>query len=279
MEARHQSRRRRSLAVRPPCLRAVFALAFVMAASLFSTVAAEAELSQHGDLIVAFDGSLQPTKLPREQLAPVAVSVAGDFHMENEGPLPQLRKIKVAINSAGRLYDKGLPTCEVEAIQPATERQARAECKGAIVGSGNVALEVKIPSQAPFPVEAKVLVFNGPRHGGQKQILAQAYAEDPPGAFVLTFEVKEGEGLFGTVLTTRLPKPAWDWAYLTHFDMVLKRIYRYRGERRSYVSAACAAPDGFPGAVFPFAKANYRFDNGQSLTTTVVRSCKVKADN
>jgi hypothetical protein len=27
--------------------------------------------------------------------------------------------------------------------------------------------------------------------------------------------------------------------------------------------------------VFPFAKATYGFDNGQSLTTTVVRSCKV----
>jgi len=77
------------------------------------------------------------------------------------------------------------------------------------------------------------------------------------------------------VLSTTLPKMAQDWAYLTHFDMTLKRTYTYKGKRRSYVSAACRAPAGFPGAVFPFAKARYGFDDGRELKTTVVRSCKV----
>jgi hypothetical protein len=57
--------------------------------------------------------------------------------------------------------------------------------------------------------------------------------------------------------------------------MTLDRQYRYRGEGRSYVSAACSAPAGFPGAVFPLAKASYGFANGQTLRTTVVRSCRV----
>jgi hypothetical protein len=106
-------------------------------------------------------------------------------------------------------------------------------------------------------------------------ILAQVYAKDPPGAFVLSFKVKRKDGAFGTVMSTSLPPSAQGWAYLTHFDMTLKRIYEYRGKRRSYISAACSAPAGFPGAVFPFAKASYGFDDGQKLTTTVVRSCHV----
>jgi len=76
-------------------------------------------------------------------------------------------------------------------------------------------------------------------------------------------------------MSTTLPQSAWGWAYLTHFDMTLDRRFRRHGKVRSYVSAACSAPDGFPGAVFPFAKASFGFDNGQRLGMTVVRSCRV----
>ena len=245
---------------------------------LCPTLPANAELTQAGKLIVGFDGGLSPTKLPRTDPAPVSVRVAGDVRHASGDPdrLPQLRRISVGINRAGRLFDKGMPSCEVGKIQPATEAEAQARCARSIVGSGNVELQVRLPNQEPFMVRATLLAFNGPQHGGQKTILAQVYAEDPPGAFVLTFKVKRRGGVFGTVLSTTLPKSAQQWAYLTHFEMTLHRIYRYRGERHSYISAACAAPAGFPGAVFPFAKATYGFDNGQKLTTTAFRSCRVR---
>ncbi len=236
---------------------------------------AQAELFQQGRLIVSFDGGLMPKTLPRKQLAPVAVSVAGDFKATEGADLPQLRTISVAINRAGVLDDKGLPACRVKAIQPATEAEAQTLCHRAIVGTDHVTVAVHIEGQAPFPVRAKLLAFNGPRRHGQKFILAQVYSEAPPGAFVLTFRLKRRPGLFGTVMSTTLPRSAQSWAYLTHFDMTIGRRYRHQGKARSYVSAACAAPDGFPGAVFPFAKATYGFDDGQRLTTTVVRSCRV----
>ena len=238
-------------------------------------IPAQAELSQEGDLLVSFDGGLQPRTLPRNTSAPVTVRVAGDFKATNAARLPQLRTISVAINRAGELYDKGLPVCQVENIQPASEVEARRVCGSAIVGTGHVAVAVHIPTQAPFAVTGKLLAFNGPRRGYHKTILAQVYSKKPPGAFVLTFTVKREKGLFGTVVSTTLPGSARKWAYLTHFDMTLKRTYFYRNKQRSYVSASCAAPAGFPAAVFPFAKASYGFDNGQALTTTVVRSCKV----
>jgi hypothetical protein len=243
--------------------------------ALGAAVPAAAEVSQQGKLIVAFDGEMSPKILPRTKVVPVAVRVAGNIKATKGAPLPQLRTISVAINSAGQLYDKGLPTCHLDAIQPATEAEAQSVCHRSIVGSGHVALRVHIENQQSFPVKANLLAFNGPRRHGQKLILAQVYAKDPPGAFVLSFKLKHRPGLFGTVMSTTLPSSAQGWAYLTHFDMTLDRRYRYRGKVHSYVSAACGAPAGFPGAVFPFAKASYGFANGQRLSTTVVRSCRV----
>jgi hypothetical protein len=208
----------------------------------------------------------------------VAVRVAGDVRLaEDSGAdqLPQLRAITVAINRQGRLFDRGLPVCEVKTIQPTTEASARRVCGGAIVGGGHVVLQAHIPTQPSFEVKAKLLVFNGPRKGGHKLILAQAYARTPPGAFILVFRVSRRDGLFGTVMSTTLPPGAQKWAYLTHFDMTLHRVYAYRGQRRSFISAACLAPAGFDTALFPFARGTYDFADGQRFTTTVARSCTV----
>lgn len=236
---------------------------------------AQAELTRKGDLIVSFQGEISPSELPRTQASPVSVRVAGDVKTTNGLRLPQLRTISVAINRAGRLYDKGLPTCRVESIQPATEAVAQKRCADAIVGSGHVTLVVRLPSQGDYISRNNLLAFNGPRKGGKKLILAQIYSKNPPGAIILTFEVKHGKGLYGNVIETTLPEYAEGWAYLTQFEMTLGRTYSYRGKKRSYVSASCAAPAGFPGALFPFAKATYEFTGGETVTTKIMRHCKV----
>jgi hypothetical protein len=248
----------------------------VAAALLCLAGPAAAELSQQGELVVSFDGGLAPSRLPRTEPAPIAISVAGTVKSAKKGTgIPQLQTISVAINRAGRLSDVGLPVCRVASIQPATEANAREHCGGAIVGHGSVAVEAHVPTQPAFMVHASLLAFNGPTVDGRKEILAQVYAQEPPGAFVLTFRLSRRPGLFGTVMSTRLPASARGWAYLTRFQMTLHRIYRYAGRRRSFVSAACSAPAGFPGAVFPFAKATYGFSGGRRMHTTVVRGCHV----
>jgi hypothetical protein len=250
-------------------------LSAVLLGCLCLCAGVSAELAQQGKLVVGFDGGLSPKTLPRNKPVPVAVKVEGNIKTTQGAPLPQLRTITVAINRAGRLDDGGLPTCNVDAIQPATEAEAQALCHRSIVGTGHVSLQAHISGQHSFPVKGKLLAFNGPKHRGRKLILAQVYSDDPPGAFVLTFTLKKQPGLFGTVMSTTLPKEAMGWAYLTHFDMTLDRSYRHNGVIHSYVSAACSAPPGFPGAVFPFAKASFGFAGGQKLRTTVVRSCRV----
>jgi hypothetical protein len=258
-------------------MNAVRALVVATALVLCLSITAQAEVSRHGDLVVSFESGVSPRTLPRHDPAPVAVSVSGKIRGSGTRGtvLPQLRTISIAVNRGGLFDVKGLPTCVVNLIQPATEAEAHKVCGDAIVGSGHVALQVHLPAQRPFSVQATLLAFNAPARHGHNLMLAQVYSKHPLGAFILPFTFRSAGGAFGTVMSTALPRSAREWAYLTHFDMTLQRTYEFNGRRRSYVSAACAAPAGFGGAVFPFAKASYGFDNGQTVTTTVVRSCHV----
>lgn len=236
-----------------------------------------AEVEQQGDVIVSFDGGILPKALPRTGLAPVAVTVDSNFKsVEGADPPPQLRTISIGINHAGRIYDRGLPICRVRKIQPATIRAAKRLCRGAIVGHGHVQVRIHLANQPPFTFKGPMLVFHAKRAQGNRRLLAQVYGRRPPSAFVLNFKILEKRGTFGTVIKTALPKPARSWAYVTHFDMRLHRVYTYRGQEHSYVSAGCAAPAGFPGAVYPFARANFGFDGSGHVTATLVRDCTVK---
>lgn len=251
-------------------------LALALLVALGAAGAAQAEKEIDGNLIVSFDGGIAPKSLPRTGTAPVSVTVDSGFATtDGSDPPPQLRQIAIAINKGGRIFDRGLPTCQVRRIQPSTIAAARRICGGAIVGRGHVRVRVELASQPAFDFSGPMLVFNAKRSGGKRRLLAQVYGIRPPSAFVLTFKMVRKGGTFGTVIRTTLPQAARKWAYVTHFDMKLRRTYTYRGRRRSFISAGCAAPAGFPGAVYPFARARFGFAGGQKVTTTLIRDCKV----
>lgn len=258
-------------------LKPVRALATAAALLALAAAPSPAAVDQDGDLVATFDADLSPNVLPRKTPAPIAVRVAGNVRSASgdANHIPQLRRIVVGINRQGRLFDSGLPICHSSWIQPSNEENARAICGDAIVGDGHVTVQVRIPGQLPFDVRAKLLVFNGPRRGGNKLILAHAYAPDPPGSFIITFRVDRQRGVYGTVLSTNLPVGTRDWAYITHFDMTLRRVFTHNGQRHSYASAACPAPPGFKRVIFPFARATYRFTEGQRLSIEETASCRV----
>jgi hypothetical protein len=250
------------------------ALSLILALGVAAT--ARGERAIEGNAEVSFDGGISPHALPRSQPVPVTVAIDTTFRAtDGADPPPQLRSISIAINSKGKLFDRGLPTCRVRKIQPATIAAARRICGGAIVGRGKVQVRVHLPNQEPFTFKGPMLVFNAHRSGGNRRLLAQVYGLRPPSAFVLTFKIVRQPGELGTVIRTTLPKSAWRWAYVTHFDMRLRRVYTYHGKRHSYVSAACAAPPGFPGVVYPFAHADFGFAEGQQVSLTLNRDCAV----
>ncbi len=238
---------------------------------------AQGESVQEGNLVVTFDGGISPHALPRSESAPVTVSIdIAISTSDGADPPPQLRKISIGINREGQIFDHGLPTCKVRRIQPATIKAARRICGGAIVGSGHVGVRVHLPNQPPFTFTGPLLVFNAKPSGGKHRLLAQVYGRKPPSAFVLTFKIVKQKGAFGHLIRTTLPKPAQKWAYVTHFDMKLRRTYVYKGQRHSFISAACPAPEGFPGTLFPFAHGKFTFDGGRTVSETLLRDCKVR---
>jgi hypothetical protein len=247
------------------------AAAFLLLASL-----AHAELVERGDLFVKFDGGISPTALPRHSRAPISVDVDGTVKtLSGERP-PALRRIAIAINRGGRLDTRGLPTCRRARIEPASSAQALATCGAALVGEGRYVAALALPEQLSFPLHGRVLAFNAVV-GGRRAILAHVYGRTPiPNSRVFVFHISPGHGTFGTVLTANLPASLNRNGYLKEISLDLNRDFVYRGRKRSYLSAACAAPAGFSSAAFPFVRVSMAFADGRALASTLIRTCRVQ---
>jgi hypothetical protein len=257
--------------------RLVIPIALLLAA-LLSVGVAQGELTQSEGLRVAFDGSFTPHALPRDRPAPVTVHIEGSIGTASGSRPPQLRRIAFAINRHGRLFTRGLPTCPIGLLQSTTTQAALARCRAALVGRGSFGADVDFPTLSLIPVRGRLLAFNS-RDGGRPEILLHLYVSSPAQVtFVLPFKATAGQGAgaFGTVLTASIPKIAGDLGYVTDIDLKIGRRYSYQGRPRSLFSASCAAPAGFPGAIFNFARGSFYFANGQQLTTTLTRDCRVR---
>ncbi len=236
---------------------------------------AQAELTEHGDLFVRFDGGIAPNALPREQLAPISVQVEGTVKtLSGERP-PALRQIEIEINRGGRLSNRGLPVCGYNQIVAASPRQALAVCGGSLVGEGIYRADTAFPEQDTFPSRGHILAFNAVSKG-HDAILAHIYGNEPvPITRIIVFHIRRTGGTFGTVLTGNLPVAVNRYGYVKSISLSLFRRYLYRGRVRSYISAACAAPAGFFSALFPFARTSMTFEDGRTLSSTLTRSCAV----
>jgi hypothetical protein len=253
----------------------VFAVAVIAA---LGAATAFAELTQKGNIFVRFDGGISPTALPRTEPAPISVRIEGTIRAPPGEDPPALRTIRIALNREGRLNTHGLPICRRDRIAAADPSQALAICDPALVGSGGIVARTSFEDQeARYLLRGSLLFFNG-RVNGRPAILGHLYQSRPvPVTSIIDFEIRRTGGTFGTVISARLPLSVNRNGYLRSIFLQLQRTYTYRGKRLSYLSASCAAPRGFPGPVlFPFARASIGFDGGRTLSSTLVRTCKVR---
>jgi hypothetical protein len=252
----------------------------IIAASLLALalapVSTSAEVVQRGDLRVSFDGGIAPRLLPRHGRAPVAVTLSGRVTTTDGAIPPQLRTISLAINRNGHLDYAGLPLCRYHRIQPASTAEAIAACRRSLVGTGAFHANVVLPEQSPFPSSGKVVAFNGLLHG-RHVVFAHIYGTRPlPQSRVLAFRIGHVSGGYRTTLTAELPRVAAEWGYVSSVSLTLGRTFRSRGRVRSYLTAGCPAPKGFTLATFPLARASFGFEDGRTLTSTLVRHCRVR---
>jgi len=252
-------------------------LAVAAGACLLAAVGlAQAEVIREGNLQGSFNGGISPSKLPRTELAPVAVQMGGKIATTDRTVPPKLERIVLAIHSHGKLQSKGLATCSLGRLNSLPSSQAKRVCGDALVGHGNVTSRVSLPGQGAFASNADLLAFNGKLHG-KPAVLAQVSSGAPlPLTYVIGFEVKKAGGTFGTQLIGTLPPIASEYGYISAFSLSLSRKYESHGKQMSFASASCPAPAGFPGAPFPFVKASYEFADGRTLGATLTRDCKVK---
>lgn len=249
----------------------------VASACLLIAAGAQAELVERGDLFIKFQGGIIPTALPRTTRAPITVSVDGTIRtLSGEHP-PALRFISISINRGGKVDTTGLPRCKRSQLEPATSEDALRSCRPALVGEGHyAAVALALPEQADYPLQGRLLAFNGVVDGGAV-IFAQVFGNSPvPNSRVFVFHIHHSQGTFGTILSATLPDALNRTGYLKQISLSLHRNFVYRGRPRSYVSAACAAPAGFPGATFPFARVGMTFADGRKLSSTLTRSCEVR---
>jgi hypothetical protein len=258
--------------------RAKLLLAASLALALAALLAASAgaELTEKGGVFVHFGGGISPRALPRHHNAPIAVRIEGSVKVPAGHRPPSLSRIRIALNRRGRLYTRGLRVCRRSQIQSATPSRALGVCGPALVGSGGIVARTSLADQSPYLMRGNVLLFNSVAHG-RPAILAHVFQSAPaPITNIIVFQIRRARGAFGTVITAGLPPVLEHNGYLKSIFLRLQRTYAFRGRTRSYLSAGCPAPKGFPLAIFPFARASMSFDDGRTLSATLIRTCKAK---
>ena len=154
------------------------------------------------------------------------------------------------------------------------ERALRA-CEDALVGDGAYIGKTAFPEQATFPSEGPILAFNGV-YRGREVILAHVYGTDPvPITRIIVFYIRRTRGTYGTVISGSLPDAVNHYGYVEEIALRLHRTHTYQGQRRSYLSASCAAPSGFSAAAFPSARASMTFADDRTLSSALTRTCSV----
>jgi len=256
--------------------RFTIAIALIVGTALVPTTTG-AEVNQHDGLRVSFDASIAPRTLPRDRPAPITVRLVGSIATVDGSRPPALQELSIAVNRAGKLSTRGLPTCAASALQQTTTEAALAACREALVGHGIFGASVDFPDAPKIPARGKVLVFNA-HVKGHRGMLLHLYGSSPVrAAFVLPFEISQVRGgKFGTVFSTRIPTLASGLGYITELQLTIGRRYSFEGKRRSLLSANCAAPSGFTVGFFELARATFSFSDGKQVVGGPSRICKVR---
>lgn len=238
--------------------------------------ASQAEIKQEGNVRVTFDAKFAPRTLPRHRPAPVKVEVQGAIATTDGSHPPSLRWLEIAIHRSGRLFTRGLPTCSAPILQSTSSEVALERCAPARVGRGSFRADVALGGRE-VPATGTILAFNS-RRAGQPSLLLHLFASVPV-RFTLVVPLRIGhreEGEFGTVLRARIPKLGAGLGSITKIELEIGRRYSFGGKRRSYVSAACGAPAGLPGAIFRFARGSFRFEGHREIRIPILRDCLVR---
>jgi hypothetical protein len=210
-----------------------------LALAAFAAGAGASALVETHEIRITLDADFQPRDLPVHSFAPVRFEGYLEVAKPGGGEPPALRQVVLDFDRDGRLDAGGLPTCAPESIATASVGEARAICKGAIVGTGELEALVALPS-GPVPTASALTLFNGPRQEGHPTVVVHTRTDVPSVqtyAFVVPIEKRRGE--FRYRATAAIPPLAGGLGAITKISIKVGRRYSAGGKRRSYVAARC----------------------------------------
>lgn len=213
-----------------------------------------------GNICVADDGGISPTKLPRHGKAPVSARLNAEISTRDGSHPPAFKSMDLKVEKNISIDPVGLPTCKAAQLQATSSAAAKRACGEAIVGSGNAEVEVAFPEQAPFRSTGPLVLFNGGQKGAVTTLFLHAYVNVPaPTAIVVPATVTRiHEGRFGLRIQATVPRIAGGSGSVTEFELKVGRRYTYKGRKKSLLTASC------PNGVW-MAKGEAKFVDGTTL--------------
>lgn len=239
-------------------------LALVFAAVAFGS----REVVRTGNLYLADNGGISPSKLPKRGSAPITARLIGEIGTSDGSHPPALRSVSLEVDKTIGIDAVGLPTCTAQQIEARSSVEAKNACANAIVGSGKAEVEVAFPEQTPFSATGPMIVFNGGVKGKTTTVLLHAYVDVPaPTAIVARATVTRiHRGRFGLQIVAQIPKIAGGAGSVTKFELKIGRRFTDKGQKQSYLVASCPTGSWVT-------KGNVVFDDGTNLGLTHVFPC------
>lgn len=249
----------------------IAALAAALALIFATGALGDRQVECAGNVCVADDGGIFPSKLPKHGKAPVTARIVGGISTRDDSHPPALQTLDLDVDRTIEVDAVGLPTCTAGQLQARSSTEVRRVCADAMVGSGTAEVEVAFPEQAPFSSVGPLLLFNGGVHGGTTTVFLHAYVNVPaPTAIVIKATVtRTHRGRFGLHLATRIPKIAGGAGSATGFKLKIGRRYTYKGRRKSFLVAGCPTGSWVT-------KGHITFSDKTELGLTHVFSCTPK---
>ena len=246
------------------------------AVALAATVAAAAVTASNGSSVSAV-ATISPSKLSKKSPSPIHLTVSTKITAAGVASDDPVAKEVIDFDKNGKLSTRGLPTCNPHRIESKSPDVALKECGKSVVGHGKasgllVGREEEGNPLPPVPFDAKITVFNGVPQRGKPTLLMYAFTESPfLSAFIVPGVVssyhKQG---FGSRFEIAIPKLFGGQGALRDFNVSIGKTFRFKGKKRSLISATCPAKKKLK------ARVTATFASGAEATIPMTQSCKPK---